>query len=325
MTGRRPRRWLGLAAGLIGGAVVAALFTVLVVWRAPDLDAADLRAFYATPASRFVEVEPGLSVHVRDEGRRDGPVLLLLHGSNSSLQTWEPWVARLKGRYRLVSLDLPGHGLTGAHPRRAYAVGDFVAVVDGVRAKLGIARMAIAGNSMGGWVAWNYALGHPRRTAALILIDAVGAPGTGPPPGRGFSLARTPVLRDLALVILPRFVIERALRGSYGNPALVDDAEIDRYWYLLRYPGNRQATLDRADTPRAPTDPAQLAAIRAPTLVMWGAEDRLIPVRNAAFFVRTIPGAALKVYPGVGHLPMEEAPDATARDAAAFLSAAGAG
>ena len=313
------KRALGWLLGLIAAALIA-----LFVWGyAPDTDPVAMRAKYTSAASRFVEVEPGLKVHVRVEGKPDGAPLLLLHGSNSSLHTWEPWVARLGKDYRIVSLDLTGHGLTGPHPKRDYRVATTVGVVDAVMTKLGINRFALAGNSMGGWVSWNYALAHPDKVSALILVDAAGAPDSEPTAiPIGFRLARSPAVRPLLKVFTPRAIIAKSLDQTMSVKAPLTDAAIDRYWELLRYPGNRQATGDRGGVKRVPATPEQMKRLTMPTLVMWGAEDKLIPVRAADWFTGAIPGAKKVIYPKVGHIPMEEVPDQSAADVRAFLQAA---
>lgn len=310
---KRALLWI---VGLLAVALVA-----LFAWGyAPDTDPAAMRTKYTNAASRFVEVEPGLKVHVRVEGKLDGPALLLLHGSNSSLQTWEPWVARLGKDYRIVSLDLTGHGLTGPHPRRDYRVETTVGVVDSVLTKLGINRFALAGNSMGGWISWNYALAHPEKLTALILVDAAGAPDSEPTAiPIGFRLARSPAVRPILKVFTPRSIIAKSLDQTMSVKAPLTDAAIDRYWELLRYPGNRQATGDRGSVKRVPATREQMQRLTMPTLVMWGAEDKLIPVRAANWFANAIPGAKTVVYPKVGHIPMEEVPDRSAADVRAFL------
>lgn len=312
----------------IAGYVLLGLLLLLAVLlfaaRVPDTDPVAMRAKYGGAQSQYLGVAPGLTVHVRDQGKRGGPALFLIHGSNASLHTWEPWVARLGGAYRVVSLDLQGHGLTGPHPQRCYTAACMVATVDGVRRALKIERLAIAGNSMGGWVAWNYALAHPDRTTALVLVDAAGAP---PAPGTrqpdlpiGFRIVRNPVGRVLGGSITPRWVIERSLKGSMADSHQVTPAMVDRYWELLRYPGNRQATLDRFSAPRAEVTAATFAPLKMPVLVMWGREDKLIPVEQAQGFKAAIPQARVVIYDGVGHIPMEEVPDRSAADVAAFLS-----
>lgn len=312
---KRALKWLG---GLLLLAIIA-----LGVWcYAPDTDPVAMRAKYASATSQFIQIEPGLSVHVRDEGKRDGPPLLLIHGSNSSLHTWEPWVARLGDRYRIISLDLTGHGLTGPHPKRDYKVETTVGVVDAVVTKLGVPRFALAGNSMGGWVAWNYALAHQDKVSALILVDASGAPeaqGTAIP--IGFRIAQSPVLRPIVKIFTPRALVGKSYSQSVSVQSVVTEEAITRYWELLRYPGNREATGDRqaAYPHRVPATREQMASIKVPTLVMWGAEDGLIPASAADWFAAAIPGAQKIVYPGIGHIPMEEAADRSAADVRAFL------
>lgn len=289
---------------------------------APDTDPGAMRAKYATGDSKFIDVGSGLKVHLRDEGPRDAAVLVLLHGSNASLQTWEPWVQRLKPRFRIVSLDQIGHGLTGPNPAGRYDAKGFVDALDATVSKLGLTRFALAGNSMGGWVAWNYALAHPDKLSALILVDAGGAPDSKPTATPiGFKLAQTPGINTLMQVITPRAMIAKSVRQSMSNQAVIDDAMIDRYWELLRYPGNRAATGLRFATPRVPAGAEDMARLRMPTLILWGAHDTLIPLSAGRWFREHIRGAKLIVYPGIGHIPMEEAPDRSAMDVGAFLGA----
>ncbi len=308
---RRVLKWGALALLLAVVGLIAAAWT-------PDTDAAAMRAKYGTRASQFVDVGGGLTVHLRDEGPRDAPVLVLLHGSNSFLQTWDAWAVQLATRYRVIRLDLPGHGMTGADPKRDYSRAAFVSVVDRVVARLGVARFVLGGNSMGGGVAWAYAYAHPEKLRGLVLIDASGEPEpeqSSPP--LGFRLARTPGIRDLMTVITPRSLIADGLRSSVADPARVTDATIDRYWELLRYPGNRRATIDRFATPR---EGAVTGPLSVPTLILWGANDQLIPVSSAKWFAGQVPGAHTIVYPHVGHLMMEEIPERSAHDLSDWLA-----
>ncbi len=311
----RMLKWL-LGLLLIG---IIALFA----WGyAPDTDPAAMRAKYAGAPSRFVDVGGELTMHVRDEGKRDGPVLVLLHGSNASLHTWEPWVARLKGKYRIISLDQIGHGLTGPNPAGTYDGDAFVGTLDALMVKLGVNRFALAGNSMGGFVAWEYALAHPDKLTHLVLIDAAGPPED---PHKqlpiGFRIARMPMISKLALVITPRSLFDKSLHQTVANQAIVTPAMVDRYWELNRYPGNREATMRRfAAYASRNRDADRVGEIKVPTLILWGAEDKLIPVSGADWFAARIKGAQKIVYPGIGHIPMEETPDRSAADLDAFLS-----
>lgn len=314
----RRRRWPWVLGGLL------ALLLGAFLWlRTPDLPADELRARYGSTASQFLEVSPGFSVHVRDEGRRDGPALFLVHGSNASLHTWEPWVARLGDRFRLVSLDLQGHGLTGPIPSACYTPACMAETVEAVRAKLGIEQLAIAGNSMGGGVAFTYALAHPERVSALILVDSGGAPvkREGAPP-LGFRIAQTPGLRDLAALITPRSMIAETLDKSVSVKAVANETAVTRYWELLRYPGNREATMQRfAGYGPSTLTPASFAPLGStPVLILWGEEDALIPVSAARWFKGAMPHARMILYPKIGHLPQEETPDRSAADVRAFLT-----
>lgn len=301
--------------------VATGLFVLFLVGAQRDLDPADLQAKYANSASQFIDVGGGLLIHARDEGRGDGPILVLLHGSNASLQTWEPWVKRLGAKYRVISLDQIGHGLTGPNPSDDYSPAAFVDTLDKALAKIGVEQFVLAGNSMGGAVAWNYALAHPEKVQGLILVDAAGAPEAGSKSlPIGFRIAQMPGVNRIAQVITPRRLIERSLYQSLSNTRIIDDAMINRYWELLLYPGNRRATLLRSGAKRTPADPAALGTLAMPVLILWGAEDKLIPVSSAHWFAKALPQAKLVIYPGIGHAPMEEAADRSAADVDAFLS-----
>jgi pimeloyl-ACP methyl ester carboxylesterase len=289
----------------------------------PDTDAAAMKAKYGGAASQFIDLGNGITAHVRDQGKRDGRTLVLIHGSNASLHTWEPWIKRLGGENRIVTLDLPGHGLTGANPKGDYDYPAFVDVVDRVMAKLGVKHAVIGGNSMGGGVTWMYALAHPEKVDGLILVDAAGAPAwQAKKVPIGFRLARMPIINNLMLYITPRSVFESSLHGSVSVQSIVTPEAVDRYWELNRYPGNRAGTLARFAMVHNnhPANKEQLAQIKAPTLILWGEEDSLIPAGSAKWFAEALPGAVAIIYPRVGHLPMEEAPDRSATDVKAWLA-----
>lgn len=317
----RRRRW-----PIVLGVIVAILVALFLWARTPDLPPAELRAKYANAESEFVEVSPGLTVHLRDEGSPLAPAVVLLHGSNASLHTWEPWVEQLKATHRVISYDQPGHGLTGPHPRDCYTAACFTQVVEAVAKDRKLDRFVLAGNSMGGWVAWNYALAHPERLAGLVLVDASGAPlppEIEPKPPIGFRIARTPVLNTLMRQITPRSMVEKSLRQSVSVQASVTPQVVDRYWELLRYPGNRRATGIRFSTPRETADLDKLARIATPTLLIWGGEDKLVPVEAAAVFDNAIPNSRAVIYADVGHIPMEEAPYRSVGDLSTFLAELG--
>lgn len=302
-------------------AVAVVLLAAFFVLRVPDIPAATLRADYASPASRFVEVWPGLVIHVRDEGIGTGLPLVLLHGSNASLHTWEPWVARLGRSTRIITYDVPAHGLTGPNPSGRYDNAAQAAVLDAVVRALGIDRFVVGGNSMGGAVAARYAADHPDKVAGLILVDPSGQPYADRESGSLLMhVIRLPLVRDLAAQITPRSMIAGALDGAVANKAILTPAAIDRYWRLLRYPGNRAATIDRFAQGYSAVPPTDVARIAAPALILWGREDRFIPVASARYWSQHLKNSRTVIYDGIGHLPMEETPDRSAADVRTFLA-----
>jgi pimeloyl-ACP methyl ester carboxylesterase len=307
---------LGAFAGLVSVAFIAL--------RTPDSDAAAMRVKYGGPDPKFAAAADGMSVHYRDQGCRDCPAIILVHGSNSSLQTFEPLVENLKDRYRLISYDQPGHGLTGPHPRDDYSAEGMFEAITAVIDATGVDRFAIAGNSMGGWVAWRYALARPQDLSGLILINASGAPplpdAEQSRPYLGARIMDHPVGRFLAQHITPRSLFERSLRDNVPDDAFVTEKMVDRYWELWRYPGNRRAAGLRAIVDREPQYGQRLSEITVPTLILWGAQDRVTPPYAAETFDEMIPNSRLAMFEDVGHVAMEEAPERAAAAVDAFLS-----
>jgi pimeloyl-ACP methyl ester carboxylesterase len=289
---------------------------------ARDIPYAKLEAKYASPASRYMDLPDGLRIHYRDQGPRDAPVVVLVHGFSASLHAWEPWVARLPD-YRVISLDLPGHGLTRAPADYVPSTGRSVAVVDQLTARLGVQRFVLGGNSMGGGVSWNYALSHPQKLAGLVLVDAGGWPSTEKPKGQPmvFKLLANPVGRWALRNADPKLMAEKGLKQAYGDEALVTPAVVTRYVELARAPGHRAIlTGGRGGPPGPKVTPETFKAITAPTLVMVGEKDQVIPAENSRKLAGAIPGAKLVVYPEGGHVPMEQLPDKSAADLRAFLA-----
>lgn len=290
----------------IGWLIALALIT-LYTMRAPDSDPKAMIAKYGAAPSKFLKLEDHLVIHMRDEGPEGAPVIVLLHGSNADLHTWQPWTEALEGKYRVIRYDQIGHGLTGADPRGDYSIAGQQARLEQFVDVLGLKKFVLIGNSMGGNLALAYAMKHPERLSGLVLVDAGGAPITEKGKSNlGFKLAATPGLSWLMQEVTPRWIVEKSLRQSVSNQQIVSEAMIDRYWDLLRYPGNRPATMQRFALPRVPFTTRQLAGVKVPTLIMWGEEDSLIPFQAAKMFNLAIPGSKLVSYKGIGHLPMEE-------------------
>ncbi|WP_240046501.1 alpha/beta fold hydrolase [Paracraurococcus ruber] len=281
----------------------------------PDRPRAALEARWAPPPSRFLDVL-GLRLHVRDTGPRDAPAVLLIHGFASSLHTWEGWDPLLADRFRLVRLDLPGFGLTGPDPTGDYSDERATAVLAALLDRLGIARAAVVGSSMGGRIAWRFAAARPDRVTKLVLM----APDGFASPGRGYGEApRAPVLMRALRWTLPRPLLRRATANAYAVPGVLTEAVLDRTRDMLLAPGVRGAILARLpQTVLQPPEPI-LATIRMPVLLLWGEQDRAIPATHAADYLRALQDARAVVLPGVGHVPMEEAPAVSAAALRRFL------
>ncbi|WP_417609903.1 alpha/beta fold hydrolase [Parasphingorhabdus sp.] len=296
------------------------LGAAFLIFRTPDTDRAEMITKYSNESSRFLDDGQGGKIHYRDEGNRDGPALLLIHGSNSLLQTWEPLVALLGNKYRMISLDLYGHGLTGPSPTGAYDAETNIASAVKVLDAIGVDKAYWVGNSRGGWIAWRAGLSVPERTSGLILIDASGAQvEQAGKPYLGARLAQSWLGQLLLPEITPRFLVKSSLEDSYAQPERLTEKMVDRYWELLRFPGNRQATLDRGKTDREPEKWNEVGSLNMPVLVLWGEQDTVIPPSHANAFESRIPGSTLITYADAGHLPMEETPHQVARDIDAWI------
>lgn len=312
-------------------ALLALLVVAFLIFRTPDTDAAEMRAKYGGPPSQFVEIGDGVTVHLRDEGPKDAPAIILLHGSNADLHTWDPWVQGLKDSYRVIRFDQVGHGLTGPDPDYNYSRDNYVADIGEVADRLGLDSFILGGNSMGGKHALAFAVAHPERVTGLVLVDGSGGPMLDLPEDKrekkkdtgniGFTIARMPGVNLLAEQITPRSLIQQSLEQSVSVKAVANAAAVDRYWELLRYPGNRRATLTRFSLPYDPLAEAEIAGVKSPTLILWGEEDRIIPVEAGRWLDKVLPSSTLVVYPGIGHLPQEEAVAATLGDLEPWLAA----
>ena len=291
-----------------------------VAWNwAPDRALADLKPRWALPPSEFLAID-GMLVHLRDQGPRDDPApIVLLHGTSASLHTWEGWVAALQTKRRVISLDLPGFGLTGPFPDGDYRMSHYSAFLAHVLDQLQVPRAVVAGNSFGGQLAWQFALDHPQRVERLVLVDAAGYPRNATSIPIGFRLAQIPALAPLMANLLPRQMIEASIRNVYGDPSKVSDELIDRYYELTLRAGNREALRQRFIQAEAGQGFTRIAELKVPTLIIWGGRDELIPPDNAERFKRDIQGSRLVLFDDLGHVPQEEDPSRTVAVLMGFL------
>jgi len=282
-----------------------------------DLSVEQLKAKYGTPEDRYFPYQ-GLQVRYRDEGA--GPVVILLHGLCSSLETWDGWTRALKGEFRVVRVDLPGFGFTGpAVDARRYSREGAVEFLRDFAAHLGVEHFSIVGNSLGGYIAWTYAVAHPDAVDRLVLVDPIGyqqkLPGL-------FAFASHPLIRPLARGMMPRSMLEGAIAEVYGDASKLTPEVKQRYFDLAMREGNKRSYVDVFTVLRNENDSslsADIPRIHPPTLLLWGALDRWILPEQTKQWSRDLPSVSIVIFCGLGHVPMEEAPELTVEAALRHL------
>ncbi|MFN4962203.1 MAG: alpha/beta fold hydrolase [Bacteroidota bacterium] len=302
--------------GLFFGLLLLVLFIVCE----RDRPVKELIPIYANSSSQFMSIL-GMQVHYRDQGvQSDSVPLILLHGMSSSLNTWDSVVFYLANHRRVISLDLPGFGLTGPSPENMYNFDYYNKFIDSFTRRLQLAKFTLVGNSMGGSIAWNYALFNPAVVDTLVLIDAVGYPKRGESGSLGFKIASTPVINNILLFATPKALVRKSLETIYFDQSRVTDAQVERFHDMAIREGNRAAALLIFKGSFGTSQfKGKIKEIKTPTLVLWGDKDNLISVENAYQFNQDIKGSKLEVYPNVGHVPMEEVPERVAKSILDFI------
>lgn len=319
--------WIKIIGKVFGVLLLLVVLFLASLYR-QDISPDEVNSKYLTPESQFIEVG-GIRVHVRIKGQ--GEPIFLLHGSFASLHTWEPWQQELSPYYQTISLDFPGHGLTGPDSLMRYSTKDYSQLVYELAQKLNLQEYHLAGNSMGGGVALQHASDYPGNVLSLNLIDAAGATAperktvdstaqrkTSSGGAWIFQVARHPIFSKLLLSCTPKFLFELNMKQVYGDDAKVTDEVTTRYYELLLREGNRRATLDRLSMPRKGNS-IQFERLTMPTLIIWGALDTWIPLSQGQRLQQLIPGANLVVFDTAGHVPMEEIPTETVAEYLSFL------
>lgn len=289
------------------------LFAIFAMIRS-DIPVEELKKTYTNEQSKFIKID-SMDVHYCDEGK--GVPLVLIHGVGSSLNTWDGWTDQLKTDFRIIRLDLPGFALTGPHPNKDYSIHFYVSFMKTFLNELNIDTCYVAGNSLGGYITWNLAEAHPDLVKRMILLDAAGYPFSQDTIPAVFTLVQSQVA-SLVKKVTPRFFVSQILKEVYGDDSKITDAVVDRYYYHALREGNRDAFLDVVNAFKF-TQYEKLKTIHTPALIMWGAEDKWLEPHLGEQFKEDLPMSELIVYPSVGHIPMEELPIQTARDAKLFL------
>ena len=309
----RRRAGCGAAAAV---AVVALGAILLVPERAPGPVGGWMARVAVVPA--FLDVPGGRVRYIR---RGRGPAVVLIHGFASSLYTWKDVLPALALDHDVVAIDLPGFG--GSSIPRPLEGASYPGVVLAVMDRLGLERVSLVGNSLGGSVAVAVAAEHPERVDRLVVIDSagfnfrardrpwmlrlVGAPGVAA------AAERLPVRRRL---------VAAGLRQVFFRDELVTEERVDEYAAPMLRPGAVRAAAELLGALGVPDFAALVARVRAPTLVVWGREDTWIPVAHAQRFTEGIPGSRAVVLDACGHMPQEENPAEVGARLRSFLGAA---
>ena len=259
----------------------------------------------------------GAVIHVRTD--LVSPVILLVPGLHSPLHVWDGWMAALRDEYRVIAVDLPGQGLSDSWPRNDYSIPALDSFIGEVTGALGVSRFTFAGHSMSGGMAWRYALAHPERIEALILVSAGGFVAEGAGPILPFRILASPIVGPVVRQFMALPMVRRLLRQAYGDPDKVSDELVTRYFETINGEGHRASLGARLNYLMSYQPVGLVDGVRAPTLIVWGDKDRMRPVLYASMFRERIKDSALSVHRGVGHFPMEEAPEATVADVREFM------
>jgi pimeloyl-ACP methyl ester carboxylesterase len=300
------------AATTLGG--VTLLLLAAWLWT-PDLDRATLEARYLERPADLIELA-GTRLHVRERGREGAPAVVLLHGFGGSLHTWEGWAPGLAQTHRVVLVDLPGSGLSAPDPGGDYSDARSRQLLLALLERLGLARASFVGHSIGGRIAWGFAAQYPERVERLVLVSPDGFASPGFEYGKA---ADVPASLKAMRHVLPKALLNMSLRPAYADPAALTDALATRYHDLMRGTGVRDAMLARLEQTVLVDPVPALRSLRAPTLLLWGEQDKMIPFANAVDYVKAVPRLTLVSLPGVGHVPQEEAPQRSLAPVLQFL------
>lgn len=280
------------------------LLAALYLWT-PDKSKAELEKIYGSPKNAYVSAL-GVNLHYQDTGPSKNAIpILFLHGFGASLQTWDTWAQALSDEYRVISVDLPGFGLTGEDPSGIYTDQRSVEVLEAFLKELNIPKVVLVGNSMGGKFAWQFAARYPNQVTKLVLISPDGYASPGIEYGKKIEV---PAIADLYRYFFSRMFLVMNLKPAYANPNTLNDALVNRYYDLMLAPGVRGAILGRMQQTVLQDPVPSLSSIQVPTLLIWGEKDAFIPIRNSNDYLKVMPNAKRVSLPNIGHLPQEEQP-----------------
>jgi pimeloyl-ACP methyl ester carboxylesterase len=281
------------------------------------------RAAAIPESQRFPSGTPFVARTVTVDGTRllyieagHGPPVMLLHGLGASVYSWRKTIEPLAiAGYHVVAFDNRGFGASGK-PSAGYGNAALAALVVAVMDSLHFSDAVVVGHSMGGAIAGEVALRYPDRVRGLVLIDAAGYGIRAP---LVLRLARLPFIGAIATALRGRHAVERLLRFTYAKPSRVTPADVDQYYAPVAAPDFGPAFRAVLREFNFAALRGRLGAVRAPTLVMWGADDRMIPAALGRAMATDLQRGAFVLVPDAGHDLQEEAPDEVNRTLIAFL------
>ena len=306
-----------IAIALILGIVLLFYSMIKLDIRYPsDISKESIEAKYLLESSDFIEID-GVNIHFAIDGT--GPDLLLLHANYANLIDWNPWVDQLKKHFRVIRIDIPGHGLTEADPSNDYSMQRTVFLLENFLNELEIDTLSIAGASLGGTTSLHYASQNPEKIDNLILVS----PGALNPRVRGRSEPVTlPKPFEIIAHITPKIVTESLLKGGFGDPNNVTDELVVRWHDLLLREGERDAQIARLNQYVSGNIDEVLSQIRSPILIMWGKKNNVVPVDLAYEMKDMMKNSSrieMIIYETGGHQLVQELGLQTGEDALKYL------
>lgn len=271
------------------------------------------RDLCTTYESQFIQVGD-YELHYQDVG--DGPILVMLHGFGASLHVWNDWVEILRPHFRLIRIDLPGFGLS-TPLRKKVNIDFFQKVLQDFLEAIKVEKYSLVGNSLGGWLAWEHAALNQKQVEKLVLLDAAGYfENSGKP--KGIELIAKDQFRRLMRTGVPKMVIRSLAKTSYGDKRKLKEEFVNKAYVMANREGMLASIIYVASSD-AISHIQRVGKIKTPTLILWGEKDKVISVAKADFFYSDLPNSQLKIYKGIGHVPMMEIPEESAQDLLNFM------
>lgn len=302
------------------------LLALLTSASAPDkpyLTLAQLRAIYADGASRYTIIG-GMDVHYKDEGARSSaaPVILLVHGSSSTMKTWDAMVPLLKRKYRVIRYDIPGMGLSSDVPDAAIGAVQPADIAEELLRQLKVAKVTVIGVSSGGTLGSFLAAKRPDLVERLIISNAPSDPvdTSHMVPTAEWARAQAEAKET---GFQDQFFWDQFLTYFAGDGRRIDAATRRHFYDFNRRVPHKNFIAMIAKVADAPKARAAMAAVKAPTLLIWGSSDQLLPASAGRTLRDYLTGtdAGIVYLPDVGHFPPIEVPERFTRIALAWIEA----